>query len=51
VQIASDLDSKIEIVNDDAELSDAAVAALARLLIAMADVESEDAQENMEVGQ
>ena len=47
--IAADLDSKFEIVNDDAELSDSAVAALARLLIAMADVESEDAQENMEV--
>lgn len=43
------LDSKIEIANPDSELSDTAIAALARLLIAMADVESEDARENMEV--
>lgn len=49
MQLIADLDSKIEIVNPDAELSDSAIAALARLLIAMADVESEDAQENIEV--
>ena len=48
MHIASDLESKIEIVNDDAELSDAAVSALARLLIAMADLESDCTQENME---
>ena len=47
--IAANLDSKFEIVNDEAELSDTAVAALARLLSAMADVESKDPQENMEV--
>ncbi|MCH7688118.1 MAG: hypothetical protein IH899_15800 [Planctomycetes bacterium] len=49
MHITADLESKIEIVNRDAVLSDQAVAALAWLLIAMADVESEDAQENMEV--
>lgn len=49
MSIAADLDSKFEIVNDETELSDTAVAALARLLIAMADVESEDGQESMDV--
>ena len=50
---ASNLESIIEVVNDDAELSDQAISAVARLLIALADVESEseDAQENMDVGQ
>jgi hypothetical protein len=51
VQLTTDFDPKIEVVNDGVELSDTAVAALARLLIAMADVESEEAQGNMEVGQ
>lgn len=51
MQLASDLDSKIEVVNSDAELSDQAISAVARLLIAMTDVESEDAQENTEAGE
>lgn len=51
MQLASDLESKIEVVNPDSELSDSAISVLARLLIALADVEIKDALEIMESGE
>ncbi len=43
------IDHSVQVANPDEPLTDEAISAMARLLIAMADVESEDAQENIEV--
>jgi hypothetical protein len=42
VQLASNLESKIEVVNHDSELSDAAIEAMARLLIGLATEEEDE---------
>jgi hypothetical protein len=47
--VAGQIADRITVSNPDVELSDSAIAAMARLLIVLADVESEDALENMEV--